>query len=93
MKTNLNKKRIIVTGCAGFVGSNLVDKLIPLNHQIIGIDNLSTGQKKFLRHALKYKNFKFLKCDLLNLKKIKKNIQRFRFYFSLSCKCRRQIWL
>ena len=72
MKTNLNKKRIIVTGCAGFVGSNLVDKLIPLNHQIIGIDNLSTGQKKFLRHALKYKNFKFLKCDLLNFKKIKK---------------------
>ena len=63
MKTNLNKKRIIVTGCAGFVGSNLVDKLIPLNHQIIGIDNLSTGQKKFLRHALKYKNFKFLKIS------------------------------
>ena len=84
MKTNLNKKRIIVTGCAGFVGSNLVDKLIPLNHQIIGIDNLSTGQKKFLRHALKYKNFKFLKCDLLNLKKIKKIFKGSDFIFHLA---------
>ena len=50
-------KKILVTGCAGFVGSNLVDRLLTYKHQIIGIDNLSTGQKKFLRNALKYKNF------------------------------------
>lgn len=72
MKTNLTKKKIIITGCAGFIGSNLVDKLLSLNAQIVGIDNLSTGKKKFLENALKYKNFKFIKCDLLNLKKIKK---------------------
>ena len=72
MKNNLYKKKIIVTGCAGFVGSNLVDRLLAHKHQIIGIDNLRTGQKNFLKHALKDKNFKFFKCDLLNLNKIKK---------------------
>ena len=72
MKNNLYKKKIIVTGCAGFIGSNLVDRLLTYNCQIVGIDNLSTGQKIFLKNALKHKNFKFLKCDLLNNKKIQK---------------------
>jgi len=44
-------KKILVTGCAGFVGSNLVDRLLTYKHQIIGIDNLRTGQKIFLRHV------------------------------------------
>ena len=62
----------LVTGCAGFIGSALVDKLLKLKHQIIGIDNLSTGQKVFLKKALKNKNFKFFKRDLLNLNRLKK---------------------
>ena len=44
-------KKILVTGCAGFIGSNLVDRLLTYKHQIIGIDNLRTGQKFFLRHV------------------------------------------
>jgi nucleoside-diphosphate-sugar epimerase len=44
-------KKILVTGCAGFIGSNLVDSLLTYKHQIIGIDNLRTGQKIFLRHV------------------------------------------
>ena len=71
MKINLNKK-IIITGCAGFIGSTLVDRLLNLKYQIIGIDNLSTGQKVFLKQALRNKNFKFFKCDLLNLNRLKK---------------------
>ncbi len=71
MKTNFRKKAI-VTGCAGFVGSTLVDKLLDLNYQIIGIDNLSTGQKAFLDNAFTNTNFKFIKCDLLNLNRLKK---------------------
>jgi UDP-glucose 4-epimerase len=66
------KKKAIVTGCAGFIGSTLVDKLLDLNYQIIGIDNLSTGQKIFLEKAFTNKNFKFFKCDLLNLNRLKK---------------------
>ena len=71
MKINF-KKKAIVTGCAGFIGSTLVDKLFDLNYQIIGIDNLSTGQKIFLKNAFTNKNFKFFKCDLLNLNRLKK---------------------
>ena len=70
MKINF-KKKVIVTGCAGFIGSTLVDKLLELNYQIIGLDNLSTGQKIFLKNAFNNKNFKFFKCDLLNKKKNK----------------------
>ena len=54
----------IVTGCAGFIGSNLVDRLLAANHLVIGLDNLSTGQIKFLSNALKNKNFKFIEADL-----------------------------
>ena len=58
-------KTYLVTGCAGFIGSNLVDYLLKQNNRIIGLDNLSTGKKFFLKKALKNKNFKFYKIDLL----------------------------
>ena len=68
----INNRKIIVTGCAGFVGSNLVDKLIQNDVSVLGIDNLVTGQKRFLNSALKNKNFKFIKKDLKNISKLKK---------------------
>ena len=75
MKKNIIKKKIVVTGCAGFIGSNLIDKLLSLkSDQIIGIDNLSTGQKRFIDKALKNRNFKFIKMDLLNLNLLKYQI-------------------
>ena len=58
MINNLKNKKIIVTGCAGFIGSNLVDKLLKYKNSIIGIDNLSTGKKKFIEKALKNKKTK-----------------------------------
>ena len=59
--------RIIVTGCGGFIGSNLVDKLLLNNHQVIGIDNFSTGKKANLKTALENKNFDLIDADLLNI--------------------------
>lgn len=54
----------IVTGCAGFIGSNLVDSLLAQGHQVLGIDNLSTGQRRFLADALANPAFTFVTADL-----------------------------
>ena len=57
-------KNILVTGCAGFIGSTLVDKLLEQNYNVLGLDNLSTGRTEFIDSAKKNKNFKFYKVDL-----------------------------
>lgn len=62
----------IVTGCAGFIGSNLVDRLIADGHKVIGVDNFSTGQRRFIERALKSNNFVLEEIDLLNIDALKK---------------------
>ena len=57
---------ILVTGCAGFIGSNLVDRLLAGGQQVVGVDNFSTGQKRFLESALAHPNFHFREGDLLD---------------------------
>jgi len=57
---------LIVTGAAGFIGSNLVDRLVAEGHRVTGIDNFSTGQSRFVEDALKNPNFHLIKGDLLN---------------------------
>ena len=46
----MSKKKILVTGAAGFLGSNLIDQLIVDENEVIGIDNLSTGSYAKIRH-------------------------------------------
>ena len=58
--------KFIVTGCAGFIGSNLVDRLLANGHQVTGIDNFSTGQRRFLEGALAYPSFRLVEIDLLD---------------------------
>ena len=62
-----NGKRVVVTGAAGFIGSNLTDKLLELGAEVIGIDNLFNGRLENLEYALKNKNFKFFKGDIRDL--------------------------
>lgn len=62
----------IVTGCAGFIGSNLVDRLLEGGcDKVIGIDNFSTGQRRFLDGALTHSNFRLFEIDLLDLDALK----------------------
>src|SRR5579859_7444386 len=55
---------LIVTGCAGFIGSNLVDRLLGKGHRVTGVDNFSTGQRRFLESALKNPAFRLVEGDL-----------------------------
>lgn len=63
--------KYIVTGCAGFIGSTLVDRLLAEGHQVTGIDNFSTGQRRFLEGALPHPNFQLVEIDLLDLDALK----------------------
>lgn len=56
----------LVTGCAGFIGSNLVDRLLTDGYRVIGIDNFSTGQERFLLEARKCDEFSLVEGDLLD---------------------------
>src|ERR1700744_3265085 len=60
-------KKFFITGAAGFIGSNLVDRLLADGKTVIGWDNFSTGQRKFLEGALKHSNFKLIEGDNLDL--------------------------
>ncbi len=60
-----------MTGCCGFIGSTMVDRLLLLGHHVIGVDDLSTGQYRFIENAVQYANFEFMKLDLLNLEELK----------------------
>lgn len=58
--------RCFVTGAAGFIASNLVDRLLADGHSVVGYDNFVTGQRRFIEGALKSSNFKLVEADLLN---------------------------
>jgi len=60
----------LVTGCAGFIGSHMVDRLLSLGYRVIGLDNFSTGQYKFLINALKTPNFKLVEIDLFEARNL-----------------------
>ena len=64
MILDFKDKRILVTGAAGFIGSNLVDALLKIESKVIGIDNLFNGKLTNLAHASKDPNFNFYKADI-----------------------------
>jgi len=64
---NFNEKRILITGAAGFIGSNLTDSLLEEGAEVIGIDNLFNGRLENLEDAFKNKKFEFHKGDIRDL--------------------------
>jgi UDP-glucose 4-epimerase len=58
--------RAFVTGCAGFIGSSLTDRLLSNGCTVVGIDDFSTGQPRFLDSAAKHPRFRLVEGDLLD---------------------------
>ena len=65
-----SRKRILVTGGAGFLGSHLIDRLIGQGHEVICADNLYTGSKRNVEHLHSHPRFEFLRHDVCNPLKI-----------------------
>lgn len=59
-------KKILVTGAAGFIGSNLTIELIEKGYNVIGVDNLSQGNLNNLKSISGHPNFAFVKADILD---------------------------
>ena len=67
------KKKIVVTGGLGFIGSNLIEKLLKQNYKVINVDKISYSSNFYnIREISKNKDYKFFKCDILNKEKIYK---------------------
>ena len=65
-----SRKRILVTGGAGFLGSHLIDRLIGQGHEVICADNLFTGTKGNIEHLHNHPRFEFLRHDVCNPLKV-----------------------
>ncbi len=60
----MSKKRVLITGAAGFLGSHLCDRFISEDFEVIGMDNLITGSLKNIEHLFKLKEFMFYEHDV-----------------------------
>ena len=58
--------KFFVTGAAGFIGSNLVDRLLAAGHQVVGCDNYSTGLREFIQPARNNSKSRIVELDLLS---------------------------
>jgi UDP-glucose 4-epimerase len=76
--------RVFVTGAAGFIGSNLVDRLLESGHFVVGFDNLSTGRVEFLEKAFQTPNFRLERGDLLDRTRLTSAIEGSEFVFHLA---------
>ena len=63
METHWKDKKVLITGGAGFIGSNLVDKLINSGTEVVILDDLSTGKKENLHPKAKWFNISLQNLD------------------------------
>lgn len=67
--------KILITGGAGFIGSNLIDHFLTKGHQVVCLDNLATGFEHNMEHNYSNPDFEFIKGDIRDLEVCKKAIK------------------
>jgi UDP-glucose 4-epimerase len=75
---------ILVTGCAGFIGSHLCAKLVNNKHNVVGLDNLSNGKLSNLESIIKDNQFNFLKGDINDKSLLKRTLTNIDYVFHLA---------
>lgn len=75
-------KKILITGGAGFIGSNLCERLLNDGHKIICVDNLMTGNMKNIEHLLNNNKFTFINHDITTYLEINEDIDEI---YNLAC--------
>ena len=61
---SMQKRKFLITGVAGFLGSNLADRALADGHEVVGLDNLSMGRIENIAKALDNRSFRFLQRDV-----------------------------
>lgn len=75
MKRSVENSRVLVTGGAGFIGSNLVEKLLSQNNEVVVLDNFSTGKRENLTPFAGNKNFTLIEGDIRDMEICRKAVR------------------
>ena len=76
--------RYFVSGCAGFIASHLTERLLSDGHVVVGYDNFSTGQERFLAQALESASFRLVRGDVLDSAALSEGMKGSDFVFHLA---------
>jgi len=71
-KNSIKNSKVLITGGAGFIGSNLCEALLKLNNTVVCLDNFSTGKMDHISHLISNPNFKLIGGDIRNVEDCKK---------------------
>ena len=72
MEINIKNKRVLVTGGAGFIGSNLCEALLEKQNTVMCLDNFATGKRENISDFLNNSNFTLIEGDIRNLEDCQK---------------------
>jgi len=81
MKQILNNSRVLVTGGAGFIGSNLVESLLKEDNYVVCLDNFSTGKRENLKEFINNQNFYLIEGDIRNYEDCQKAVKNIDIVF------------
>jgi UDP-N-acetylglucosamine/UDP-N-acetylgalactosamine 4-epimerase len=74
MNTKISNKKILVTGGAGFIGSNLIDSLLDAGNRVVCLDNFSTGKKENIKDFSENPDFQLIEGDIRDLNTCHKSV-------------------